>query len=481
MSHQAPCKYFVKVGQSTNRLWNTGTDYWQGNCKFGAKCALAHYLPNGHRITKEDLEAMDQPMNSRQYGRGPSSRYPHTDPALGEPFPNPPANPAYFPDIPFLDDEYEGNPDRAVSAWNTNGRAYDQLPVGSPPTSQFGSPPNDTLSPHRKWPSALNAPLPASYNNSVPHYAKFGPFGSSVPDKFGLGSPPNGNLPQKNAPPARESLARGTAPSSNFTTTPLGASPAQAENSIGQRIMHSARNAPRTRPPMSASVPVNDHFEDRFGVDNDLPFLPSDLHDEVLTPGEKMRRLSRPDRPEQDMSSSFKDRSEGLAIPRRSSNVVGSPPAAGSPSRFRAIFEEQQREKTSNVGVVGSPLRESWMLDGNSTISNRQSMQMSGISQAMARMELNRTDSTESSGLRSNGLRGGYARQISSPGLNSKRIDEEGEPAFFAMDDESRGRINPSGFDGQSTSSRKVSEESNPQNRGIGIKNGNRPVFGYQA
>lgn len=247
--------------------------------------------------------------------------------------------------------------------------------------------------------------------------------------------------------------------------------------------MHSARNAPKSRPPMSASVPVNDHFEDRFGVDNDLPFLPSDLHEEVLTPGEKMRRLSRPDRPDrpdQEISGSLKDRSEGLAIPRRSSNVVGSPPAAGSPSRFRAIFEEQQREKTSNVGVVGSPLRELWMLDGNSTISNRQSMQMSGISQAMARMELNRTDSTESNGLRSSGLRGGYARQISSPGLSSKRIDEEGEPAFFAMDDESTRRANPSWYDGQSTSSRKLSDESNPQNRGVGIKTGVRPVFGYQ-
>lgn len=224
---------------------------------------------------------------------------------------------------------------------------------------------------------------------------------------------------------------------------------------------------------MSASVPVHDHFEDRFGVDNDLPFLPSDLHEEVLTPGEKMRRLSRPDRSEQDISGSFKDIAEGLAIPRRSSNVVGSPPAAGSPSRFRAIFEEQQREKTSNVGVVGSPLRESWMLDGNSTISHRQSVQMSGISQAMARVELGRTESTESNGLRTNGLRGGYARQVSSPGLSSKRIDEEGEPTFFAMDDESTRRANPSWYDGQ--------KESSSQNRGVAIKNGHRPVFGYQG
>jgi len=414
-------------------------------------------------------------------GRDDSSPYTHNDSALTEPFQGPPGNPAYFPDIPFLEDEYDTNPDRMTSTWNTNGRTYEQAPIGSPPTSQFGSPPNDNLSPRGKWPSALNAPLPASYNNSVPHYAKFGPFGSSVPDKFGLGSPPNSTNSQKFAnPPIRDATPRGPTQPSTLSTTPLGASPAQAETSIGERIMHSARHLPKSRPPMSASVPVQDHFEDRYGVDNDLPFLPSDLHEEVLTPGEKMRRLSRPDRQDQDMNGSFKDRSEGLAIPRRSSNVVGSPPAAGSPSRFRAIFEEQQREKTSNVGVVGSPLRETWMLDGNSTISERQSMQMSGISQAMARIELNRTESTESNSLRSTGLRAGYARQVSSPGLTSKRIDEDGEPAFFAMDDESTRRAIPSWND-QNSSSRKVLDENNPQDRGVGIKNGNRPVFGYQA
>jgi len=453
-------------------------DHGQGNCKFGVKCALAHYLPNGVRVSKADLE----PLNARhtmQYGingRDAPHQYPHNNSVLNEPFPPAPANAPYFPDIPFLDDEYDPNPERPTSTWNTNGRAYEQPPVGSPPTSQFGSPPNDALSPPRKWPSALNAPLPASYNNSVPHYAKFGPFGSSVPDKFGLGSPSTLTQSQKTTKPAvrdRDTALRGAAPASTLNTTPLGASPAQAETSIGERIMHSARHAPKSRAPMSASVPVNDHFEDRFGVDNDLPFLPSDLHEEVLTPGEKMRRLSRPDRSEQDISGSFKDIAEGLAIPRRSSNVVGSPPAAGSPSRFRAIFEEQQREKTSNVGVVGSPLRESWMLDGNSTISHRQSVQMSGISQAMARVELGRTESTESNGLRTNGLRGGYARQVSSPGLSSKRIDEEGEPAFFAMDDESTRRANPTWYDGQ--------KESSPQNRGVAIKNGNRPVFGYQG
>ena len=237
-------------------------DHGQGNCKFGAKCALAHYLPNGHRVSRADLE----PINSRksiQYGmngRDDPAQYSSNEPALNEPFAGPPGNQTYFPDIPFLDDEYEANPDRTASAWNGNGRTYEQPPVGSPPTSHFGSPTNDTLSPQRKWPSALNAPLPASYNNSVPHYAKFGPFGSSVPDTFGLGSPPNPTSPQKGPnPPVRDSLARGPTQSSNLNTPPLGPSPAQGDTSIGERIMHSARTAAKPRPPMSASVPVNDH------------------------------------------------------------------------------------------------------------------------------------------------------------------------------------------------------------------------------
>lgn len=237
--------------------------------------------------------------------------------------------------------------------------------------------------------------------------------------------------------------------------------------------MHSERNALKAKMPISASVPVHD-YDDSFGLESDLPFIPSGLHDEVLTPGEKLRHMSRPD---QEMSGSLKDRSEGLAIPRKQSSAVGSPPAAGSPSRFRAIFEEQQREKSTNLGL-GSPLRESWMLDGQTSISNRQGLQLSGITQAMARMELNRSDSTESNGLRSNNLRGGYTRQISSPGLTSKRIDEEPDPAiFFPMDDESSRRGIP--IWGENGLGRRSTEENGASNRSTSINNPNKPVFGF--
>ena len=390
----------------------------------------------------------------------------------------PPNNNIQGLDMPFLDDEEYGAPadNRYMNAFQ-NGNRYD-MPVGSPPTSQFGSPPADIQQP-RRWPSALDAPLPRSFTGtSIPNYVTKGHISGSVPDKLGLGSPPGSSLQNANGASARDKLSIEPAQTSNPRPTPLGASPAHAETSLNGRLMHSQRHALSSRTQVSSSVPVQ-NFDSRFGLETDLPYLPSDLHEEILTPGEKMRRLSRAD---QETGGSFRDAAEGLAIPRRSSNVVGSPPAAGSPSRFRAIFEEQQREKSSNVGPVGSPLRESWMLDGNSSISHRQGMQMSGISQAMARMELNRTDSTESNGLRASNIRSGFNRQISSPGLTSQRIDEEGDPStFFPMDNDEGSRRGAAAWtDSQSVNSRRVSED-NAGPRGVAFNSINRPIFGFHG
>lgn len=177
-------------------------------------------------------------------------------------------------------------------------------------------------------------------------------------------------------------------------------------------------------------------WEEGLGAETDL--LPNSLHDEVLTPQEKMRRLSRPD---QDMGS--KEHARALAIPSGTSSKVGSPPA-GSPSRFSALWAEQREKKAaefsgpSSIGHVGSPLRGSWMPNGGTGPS----VQVSGISQAMARIQLNRADSGESNGTRtlSSGLRHSSApitrldRGISSPAFTSKKIDEEVEGVFFPMD-----------------------------------------------
>lgn len=349
---------------------------------------------------------------------------------------NPANQNGVYTDYPFLDDDFDPAPERAQN-WSQNGRPYNRV-VGSPPTSQFGSPPNDAFAPVPKIHSALNAPLPPSWSGSVPHYAKYGPFGASVPDKFGLASLTDSAISQQmNNPLAKETHL--TSNQSGLRNSPFSASPAN-ESSIGQRIMSSQRNIPRSTMPVSASVPVRDiHFG---GFEAESPFLPTDLQDELLTPAtERMRRLSKPE----DVSGSFKEMSEGLAIPRRTSNV-GSPPMASSPSRFKALFEEQQKQKSAGVGIVGSPLRESWMPEN----AERSGYQISGISQAMARMAFDRTDSSDSVGARPIVRGVSYGRHISSPGLSSQRIDEEGEGVFFPMDaDDGSKKANPAWIESQ--------------------------------
>lgn len=412
----------------------------QGNCKFGAKCALAHYLPDGRRVNRADLDA-GLAMAGRGYGyanRQEQTPFPPQDPSVGDPMLNQPTyGPDYFPSqgFPLMDpDETDANHDRYNQY---QGHSALDSGVNSPPTSQFGSPTNDYLfpkSPVENLRTALNAPLPQSFDaNGISHIAQYGPFGQSVPDKFGLRSPASSSLSrQLGSPPDSIVNVRNANLGSNLrNASPLGLSPQNTDESISQRIMHSQR--PNKVRGLSASVPRSNlyhEWEDGLGLETEL--LPNSLHDEVLTPQEKMRRMSRPDQ-----ETNSKDYARALAIPSGSSSKVGSPPA-GSPSRFSALWAEQREKKANdntvptNVGPVGSPLRGSWM-------SQESSQQVSGISQAMARMQLNRTDSGESNGGRvhSSGLRHSSApigRGISSPGLSSKKIDEEVEGEFFPMD-----------------------------------------------
>jgi hypothetical protein len=350
----------------------------------------------------------------------------------------------YFPSqgFPLMDAD---EPDAFQDRYNQYSSQSALDPgLNSPPTSQFGSPPNDyqfPKSPGENLRTALNAPLPHSFDaNGISHIAKYGPLGQSVPDKFGMRSPASSSLSrQLGSPPESIVNVRNANLGSNLRNapSPLGLSPSNVEESIGQRIMHSQR-IPKPRV-LSASVPrsnMGHEWEEGFGVETDL--LPNSLHDEVLTTQEKMRRLSRP---EQDFTA--KDHAQALAIPSGTSSKVGSPPA-GSPSRFSALWAEQREKKAAettgqgSLGHVGSPLRGSWMPTELTTPST----QVSGISQGMARMHLNRGDSSESNGARvqSSGLRhssapvGRFDRGISSPGLTSKKIDEEPEGVFFPMD-----------------------------------------------
>ena len=128
-------------------------------------------------------------------------------------------------------------------------------------------------------------------------------------------------------------------------------------------MMHSKRAVSVKTGFMSSSLPrqrlhVPDD-EDEFAFSGEEDFLPPSLHD-LLTPQEKMRRLSRTEHDSRNMRESL----SGIASPTDSNSKVGSP-AAGSPSRYGALFARQRQEEAANnaaasaFGHVGSPLRNS--------------------------------------------------------------------------------------------------------------------------
>lgn len=432
----------------------------QGTCKFGARCALLHIYPDGSLAPRANGG-----MNTGKNGRGYANGQQHPPP----PFLNQDAQlsnsllaqqrqyPAesYTNQYPYPEqDEGDVIYDRFATYRNgpTDG-GVSSSPFGSPlEEAQFPRSPVENIR------TALNAPLPQSFDpNGLSHIAKYGPLGQSVPDKFGMKSPP-ASLPKRGMqPPEVSATLRGGPGNSNLRNgTALGSSPHTQDEPSGQRIMHSQKNARSNR--LSTSVPQGDDWEEHFTFEQDL--LPISVRDEVLNPPGRIRRVSRPG--DQENLNTTRDTSRSLAIPSATSSKVGSPSMAGSPSRFRAIFEQQEKQKelqqengngngngngsangngVGAFGHVGSPLRESWMANGANTSPGT----LSGISQQMAKMQLNRADSSENAGrLHLMGGRhvsapvGTFQRPgLASPGVSSTRIDEEveGEGLLFSMDE----------------------------------------------
>ena len=427
-THQAPCKYFSK-----------------GNCKFGAKCALAHYLPDGRKVNRNAIDSgamMSNPYDG--YSKPNHMPYGPADTPMMPPVgPQQYGGDYYGPGEFFGPEEHDAYPSDRFQRPYQPGPNFDSA-VNSPPTSHFGSPPNGSSfakSPMDNVRTALNVPMPKSFDPNEPS-RKYGVLGQSAPVKGpALFSPPTattsfarrlGSPPETTMNRAFGSLA------GNTTSSPLGASPQTQDDSI-DRVMQSTRNSSQPLGIVSTSVPrrpmptrEHPHSDLDDGTDIGHDLLPGSLHDEVLTPAEQMRRLSRADQ----------ESIPGMAIPSGHSSKVGSPPTGSSPSRFSHIWAEQ-RDKPAGIGNVGSPLKESWM-PGSSNAPR--GSQISGISQAMARMELNRPESVESDPSRAPqaGMRATsnplyrLDRTISSPGLPPRRLDEEGEGVFFPMDDDKR-------------------------------------------
>lgn len=254
-----------------------------------------------------------------------------------------------------------------------------QPDFGSPPGSPYGSPYQDSrmpMSPAFRGFSALDAPLPGSYNSQdVPNIAKFGPNATSVPVKSGWGPLTSNTTTTSTANnQAFGSIDPLALPEANgFGSSPPHTSRAEVQP---RRIMHSDRRS-LLDDPISASMPAHaqpaehirafrlnaamaDHEEEEGQGEE---FVPSSLSD-LLTEKEKMRRFSR----SAEEDHGFGDRPSRSSFGSVGDSKVGSPSHA-SPSRFGPFFASQQAKKdaldsaayhgTSPFGHVGSPLRNS--------------------------------------------------------------------------------------------------------------------------
>ncbi|KAJ5594531.1 uncharacterized protein N7459_000739 [Penicillium hispanicum] len=441
----APCKYFTK-----------------GNCKFGAKCALAHILPDGRRVNRPTGGGGSLGMSGSHLnlgGRVNPQAYVNQDSAL--------TNSVLSQQrMNGHESRYAPQQEDFPTAHGPQQPPYDSIPtidagLASDAGSKYGSPVEDArfpVSPNHHHLTALDAPLPASFDSQgISHAARYGPVAASMPSKFGLElSPPAQRPGYVDAFRNLRDIGYGSdlrKPSSN-----IGSSPPAPEDSVGPRFLHSSRSVkPRM---LSASVPrptALDDWDENFPMEED--YLPMNLHDDVLTPQEKLRRLSRTDH---DFGSSHRDMS-GLGMTSSSFSKNGSP-LASSPSRFGALFAKQrQRKEEDSVGSsfphIGSPLRESSLNpiaspslgpigsrtshDGPPFVSSpgRQSS-MSMISEQLSGMSLHPGSARHSSV----GPSGRLDRTISSPVTTSKIEEEEQSDLVFSMEEEESNKRNSSSW-----------------------------------
>jgi hypothetical protein len=341
-------------------------------------------------------------------------------------------------------------------------------------------------SPETSPPAALtlrDVQLPASFDSQgISHMARYGPVAASVPSQFGLelASPPTQRAPSDALRNLRDTAFASDLrrPMSNFGSSPPAV---MMDESLGSRFLHSQRMVPRSKV-FSASVPrpsALDDWDDNFAMEED--YLPGSLHDDVLTPQEKMRRLSRTEH--ELLSSSQRDPS-GLGMTGTSATKVGSP-LASSPSRFGAMFARQRQKKeeeasSSSLHHIGSPLRESSLHltsspsmrpigsrsasgDVSPFVSSpaRQSS-MSMISQQLNNMSLHPSSARQTSSNSGLGLGPtSNARTASSP-MTSSRIDEEQGDLVFSMEEEENNKRNSLAWNSSSNKSTSSPTEETP-------------------
>ncbi|KAL6233502.1 hypothetical protein BDW75DRAFT_215004 [Aspergillus navahoensis] len=432
----APCKYFTK-----------------GNCKFGAKCALAHILPDGRRVNRPSGGGMGIGGSHLNLGgRVNPQAYVNQDSALTNSVLSQQRinghDPRYISQLPSQEEFAALHPQQQPPP-------YDTIPsidtgLASDAGSKYGSPveePRFPMSPnHNQYLTALDAPLPASFDSQgISHAARYGPVAASVPSRFGLdlASPPaqRANPPRTFRDPWGADVKK---PSSSF----IGSSPpGTLEDGLGSRFLHSQR--PLKPRMLSASVPrpnaMDDWDESNFPMEED--YLPMNLHDDVLTPQERLRRLSRTDN---ELSSSHRDLS-GLGMSTSFSKVNS--PLASSPSRFGALFAKQRQQKKEeeahqgSLTHIGSPLRESSLQFGECPSlgpigSPPRTSSASMISQQLSGLSLHPPSIRNTPSI---GASSRLDRTVSSP-VSTSKIKEEQEQGegdlVFSMEEEDSSKRN---------------------------------------
>lgn len=337
----------------------------KGNCKFGQSCALAHVLPDG--------KIVNRPQRSvSTYAR--RSTHSSADLHLQQRIIQSPRQ---------TDSSSYSEFARSVQRPDVNSSYYQQSHSPSA-HSPYGSPHgNFPISPSHGGISALDAPLPGSFDSQgISQAARHGPFASSLPPRFGFGleSPP-ASFPTKvlvPISPLRDT--RGMSDTSNLDGVLQGFGTSPRENepiNFAKRPLHAQRLA-MSRPTLSHSLDTrpsrlgleptgSDDDDSEDGVGEDL--LPSSLHD--LLPQDKLRRYSRSAAEDMSAHSSFSP-----TIPQRRgfATATNSPlegrnggfsPIASSPSRYSAIWAARPsptvktdlEPNVSAFGHVGSPLR----------------------------------------------------------------------------------------------------------------------------
>ena len=365
-------------------------------------------LPDGRRVNYgKNGVTIGGPAVALGTRVNPNTYHQPSNSALTNSFLRADAIPPYSAASPFglQDDQYSHQLGHRSSM--ENGLPTIDTTYTSNPTSVYGSPRDEDanrfglgLSPiNAKGLSVLDAPLPASFDsNGISHAARYGPWPSSVPSKFGLESPSQSLSAAKDGRTSEalkmlHTSAFGSddrlSPSTfaaieanGFGSSPPTGSITQSmafggEEYFGKRAMHSSLRYTKSRL-MSSSAPKTDRdWDPGFLFEEDM--VPGALANEVLTPAEKARRGST------NNSVRAMDGLESLTESVPIATKFGSPITGSSPSsRWGPLFQRQKEEEAgldmnngsygagssrsfkhaSAFGHVGSPLRNSSLASG---------------------------------------------------------------------------------------------------------------------